>query len=131
MANAKGTFHVTDWDEKTYQELAGKAKLTRAHIQQDFRGDLSGQATWDLLMCYREDGTAVFTGLGRFEGAASGHRGACVLENRGTFDGEKARSALTVVAGSGTGRLKGLSGKGRSVAAHGPDGTYTFDLVTD
>ena len=131
MARAKGTFHVTDWDEKTYEELGGKAKLTRARIGQDYSGDLSGHGTWDLLMCYRSDGTAVFTGLGRFEGVAAGRKGALVIESRGTFDGQKARSTWTIVAGSGSGRLKAVSGKGRSVAPHGPDGTYTFDLSTD
>ena len=129
MPKAKGTFHVTAWDEKTYEELSGQAKLTRAHIDQDYDGDLRGRGTWDLLMCYRDDGTAVFTGFGKFEGEAAGHKGAFVMENRGTFDGQKARSTLTVVTGSGTGRLKGVSGKGRSVAPHGPDGSYTFDLA--
>src|SRR5690348_7452941 len=131
MPKAKGTFHVTAWDENTYEELGGPAKLTRAHIGQDYRGDVSCHGTWDVLMCYRKDGTVTFTGFGRFEGSATGHRGTFVVESRGTFDGEKARSAWTIVAGSGTGGLKGLSGKGRSVAPHGPDGTYTFDLATD
>jgi len=130
MAKAEGSFHVTEWEETTYQELGGQSKLTRARIVQDFTGELSGRAAWDLLMCYLEDGTAVFSGLGRFEGKAARRQGAFVVENRGTFDGKKARSTLAIVRGSGTGRLKGISGKGRSVAAHGPDGTYTFDLDT-
>jgi Protein of unknown function (DUF3224) len=128
---AKGEFNVTGWDEDTYQEMGGKGKLTRAHIAQDYTGDLVAKGTWDLLMCYLADGTAVFAGLGQVEGKLGDRKGSFVMESRGTFDGEAARSNWGVIPGSGTGSLVGLEGKGQSVAPHGSTGTYDLDLAND
>jgi Protein of unknown function (DUF3224) len=128
VAEAKGKFEVKGWDEKTYEELGGKAKLTRASITQDYSGDLEGSGTWELLMCYRTDGTAVYTGLGRFEGKVGAHAGTFVMESVGSFDGTKARSKWSVIDGSATRGLEGLVGKGTSVAPHGSVGTYRLAL---
>jgi hypothetical protein len=129
MAKAKGEFHVTGWDEKTYEELKGKAKLTQAHITQDYNGDLEGSGTWDLLMCYREDGTAVYTGFGKFEGKFGDRKGVVVMKSDGAFDGNEARSDWSVIVGFGAGDLQDLAGKGSSVAPHGSEGTYDLDLA--
>jgi hypothetical protein len=128
MTKAKGTFEVTGWDEKTYQELGGKAKLTRASIVQNYSGDLDGRGTWELLMCYRTDGTAVYRGLGTFEGKFAGHAGAFVMESEGAFDGKAALSKLSVVEGTAERGLKGLAGEGTSEAPHGSVGTYDLSL---
>ena len=128
MAKAKGTFEVAGWQEKAYQELGGKAKLTRASITQSYSGDLDGKGTWELLMCYRSDGTAVYTGLGTFDGTFEGQAGAFVMESEGTFDGKAARSKWSVVAGSAKRGLKGLTGRGTSAAPHGSVGTYDLSL---
>jgi hypothetical protein len=55
-------------------------------------------------MCYRDNGTAVYTGLERITGQLAGRSGS-----------------------SGTGDLAGLRGQGSSVAASGPGGTFTFE----
>jgi hypothetical protein len=128
MTRTKGTFEVTGWDEKTFDELDGKGKMTRARIAQDYSGDLEGQGTWDLLMCYREDGTAVFTGFGKVTGRIGGRSGSFVLQSQGDFDGAAARSEWSVITGSGTGDLKGVGGKGTSAAPHGSTGTYELSL---
>src|SRR5258708_5067659 len=74
----EGTFSVASWDEDTYQELDGKGKLTRARVTFDFTGDLQARGTWDAVMCYREDGTAVFTGMQRMVGQLRGSSGSFV-----------------------------------------------------
>jgi len=127
----KGEFNVTGWDEDTYRETGDKGKLTRAHIAQDYTGDLVAKGTWDLLMCYLSDGTAVFTGLGQVDGKLGDRKGSFVVESRGTYDGKAARSNWRGIPGSGTGSFVGLKGKGRSVAPHGSTGTYDLDLATD
>jgi hypothetical protein len=128
---ATGTFHNTGWNEETYQKLDGKAKLTRATIEQDLSGGIAGKANWVSLMCYRTDGTAAYNGLMRVVGKIGKRTGSFVAETTGTFDGTKARTKWTVVPDSGTKGLRGLRGKGTSVAAHGPDGTFSLTYELD
>ncbi len=71
-ARAEGPFQLTSWDEHTYEELDGGGMLTRARIGQDFSGDLEATSRSEVLLCYRADGTACFTGLQRVSGRISG-----------------------------------------------------------
>jgi hypothetical protein len=125
--HAEGTFNVTSWDENTYQQLEGDAKLTKARIEQDFTGDIEARVTWETLMCYLQDGTAVYTGLARIEGRVGDRSGSFVMQTEGQFAGSEAKTKMSVVEGSGTGELTGLRGEGTSVAPHGSTGTYTLD----
>jgi Protein of unknown function (DUF3224) len=128
---AEGTFLLTGWDENTYEELEGGAKLTRARISQDFSGDLQGSGTWESTMCYRTDGTADYVGFERIVGTLHGRTGSFVVRADGAFDGTVATSTWTVVEGSGAGELRGLRGVGESAAPHGPNGTYALDYDLD
>jgi hypothetical protein len=127
MANVQGTFTVASWDENTYAELEGNGKLTRATVAFNFTGGVQAQGTWDAVMCYRDDGTAVFTGMQRMVGQVEGRSGEFVMRADGTFAGGEARSDWEVVQGSGTGELAGLRGAGTSTAGHTPPGTFTFE----
>jgi hypothetical protein len=127
MAHAEGTFTVKSWDENTYSELEGNGKLTRATVAFAFEGDLSAEAGWDAVMCYRPDGTAVFSGFQHTTGTLGGQEGSFVLRADGEFVDGEARSTWQVVEGSGTGALAGLSGSGSAVATAAPPGTFTFD----
>ena len=129
--HATGGFGVTAWDEQSYEELAGGAKLTRASVAQDFSGDLEATGTWEFLMCYREDGTADYVGLARIAGRIDGRSGSFVLQTSGSYDGSDARSAWQVVPGSGTDELRTLRGAGTAVAPHGPSGTFELDYELD
>jgi Protein of unknown function (DUF3224) len=127
--HAKGTFEISSWDENPYVELDGGAKLTRASVGQAFSGDLEGEGSVEWLMCYREDKTADFVGLQRFVGRLGSRSGSFVMRTQGTFDGEKAAGELSVVAGSGTEELGGITGAGAFVAPHGS--TPSVDLDYD
>ncbi len=129
MAHAAGTFNVAAWDESTYQELGGDAKLTKASVKFGMEGDLVGEATWDSVMCYRPDGTAVFTGIQRVTGTLGGIDGSFVVQADGEFADGQAQSRWQVIEGSGTGGLAGLTGSGESVATATPPGTYTLDYT--
>ena len=127
---AEGTFTVAGWDESTYQELDGKGKLTKARMTFDFAGGVQGQGVSETLMCYREDGTAVFTGLQRMVGQVAGRSGSYVLLADGSYDGAVATTDWKVVEGSGTGELTGLTGGGTSGGAMGEDQLgYTFEYA--
>jgi hypothetical protein len=129
--HVEGTFLVTSWTEETYQESADGSKLTRARIDQTFDGGLSGAGTWESLMFYRADGTAVYTGLQRVVGRLGERSGSVVLRADGTYDGAVARTSWSIVPGSGTDGLSGLRGTGASAAPHGPNGTYALDFDID
>lgn len=127
MAQATGTFTVKSWDEDTYQELDGDGKLTKASVAFALEGDLTAEAAWDAVMCYRQGGSAVYTGYQRTTGRLAGREGSFVLLADGQFVNGEARSRWQVVEGTGTGELTGLTGSGTSVATATPPGTFTFD----
>jgi Protein of unknown function (DUF3224) len=126
-ARAEGTFTVTSWAEDTYQELEGKAKLTKATVGYRLTGDIEGDAMWAAVMFYRDDGTAEFTGLQHLTGQIAGRAGSCVMVSDGTYSDGEARGTWRVIEGSGTGALAGLRGTGTSVATSEPPGTFTLD----
>lgn len=131
MAEAKGTFTVSSWDEDTYEELEGGGKLTKARVTYGFNGDLEGRGDWDALMCYRDDGSATFTGFQRTTGTLGGRQGSFVLRADGTFSAGVARSTWQVVDGSGSGEFRGLRGSGTAVAEGGPGGMFSFEYRLD
>jgi len=47
--HAQAKFEVQSWDESTYEELDGDAKLTRASVGQGFTGDLEGDGSVEWL----------------------------------------------------------------------------------
>lgn len=127
MAQATGSFTVKSWDENTYQELDGGGKLTKASVEFALEGDLTGEASWDAVMCYRPDGSAAFTGYQRITGRLPGREGSFVVLADGEFVNGEARSRWQVVAGTAAGELAGLTGSGSSIATATPPGTFTFD----
>jgi uncharacterized protein DUF3224 len=125
-ARAESTFTVKSWDENAVQEFDG-GKVTRASIVQEFAGDLAASGAAELVMCYAPDGTASIVGFQRFTGTLGGKDGSFVLRSEGGFDGSDATATLTVVPGSGTGALAGLSGTGSSTVGKEPPGSLTLE----
>lgn len=130
-AQATGTFTVTSWDENTYAELGGGAKLTRAQVTFGLSGDLDGAGRWEALMCYAEDGTATFTGLQHTTGKLGGREGGFVLRADGTFSDGQARTNWEVIPGSATGELRGLRGSGQAISASAPGGSFMLEYSLD
>jgi hypothetical protein len=127
MPTLKGEFELAGWDETTYADLEGERKLNRASVRQNITGDVAGTGEVEYLMCYGEDGTARFLGFQRIEGTAGGRDGSFVVESVGGFAEGKATGTWSVVPGSGTGDLTGLSGSGSFEAETGPKGSYELD----
>ena len=127
-ANAR--FAITNWDEKPYGESAGLPKLTRASVTKTFTGDITGDGHVEYLMMYRPDGSATFVGLEHVAARIGDKTGTFVLQRTGVFEDGQAKESYTVVPGSGTGELSGLSGEGRSGVGHGMEHpfTLTYDL---
>lgn len=128
-SQATGTFAIKSWDEKPHDTLSGDIKLTRATVVQSFTGDIEGDGKVEYLMVYREDGTASFIGLQLVSGRIGDRYGSFVLQNDGEFEAGTAKAAWTIVPGSGTGGLRGLTGSGGFEATHDGEATFTLDYT--
>ena len=124
---AAATFAVKSWDEKPYNEMPGVPKLTRANVTKSYEGDIVGEGKLDYLMMYRDDGTATFTGLERVVATVGGRSGSFVLQHTGTFESGVATVSLSIVPGSGTEGLRGITGKGQFAAGHQPPYRMTLE----
>lgn len=119
--NANTTFAVTNWDEKSYDEFDGGRKLTRADVTFRYTGELEGEGKLQYLMAYAEDGTGNFVGMERITGRLGGRAGSFVAQSVGTFQGHAVQTTWTIVLGTGTGELQGLTGGTTfSIAGQGP-----------
>ena len=60
-----------------------------------------------------------------------GSAGSFVLQRVGLFEGGQAKESYSVIPGSGTGELRGLSGEGTSDLGHGTEFpfTLTFEIA--
>ena len=122
----KCSFQITSWDEKTYQEIGGGAKLSNAKVTQSYAGAIEGTSSIEYLMSYTTQGTANFVGLERISGTVAGKAGTFVLQHVGKFSEGKARSSWSIVPGSGTEDLASLRGEGSYVAGHGEPAQVSF-----
>jgi len=127
MVKAQGSFELTSWEEETYEDMGGGAKLTSASVTQAFEGDIEGKGAVRWLMAYRTDGTAHFVGLQQLSGTIGGRQGTVVLETAGDFDGKMATWEASVIRGSANGDLEGLTGQGSFGAQHGPHATFELE----
>jgi hypothetical protein len=127
VTNATGKFEITSMGEDVYQELDGGGKLTRANGTQRFTGDIEGEGSVEWLMCFSAEGGARFVGLQRVVGSIGDRTGSFVVEATGNFAGKRSKGTWTVVAGSGTGDLSGISGEGAFEAPGGPEASYSLE----
>jgi hypothetical protein len=125
--HVKTSMDVTSWDEKTIIE-SGATKITRTTMGQSCSGDLKGNSSSELVMYYQDGGTATIVGFLTIDGSIGDRAGTLVLQSIGGFDGSEATADLTVVQGSGTGNLAGVTGNGSSVAPSGPTAFVELDL---
>lgn len=128
---ANAHFTITSWDEKPYSEAPNEPKLTRASVVKTFTGDVEGEGRVEYLMMYRTDGTAAIIGLERITGKIGGRAGSFVLQRIGSYEGGLAKESYSVVAGSATGDLRGLSGGGTSSVGHGKEFPFALDYELD
>jgi hypothetical protein len=103
------TFEVTGWDERPYDEPADGPVLKQITVRKSFSGALDGSSVAQLLAAQGEDGRG-YVASERVEGVLDGRSGTFVLQH-GAIEGDGAlRSFGSVVPGSGTGELQGLTG---------------------
>jgi hypothetical protein len=130
MTEATGRFEVTAMGEETYNDRR-PGKLTKANGTQSFSGAVDGTGRVEWLMCYVEDGTAEYVGLQEIEGSIDGRSGSFVMMSSGRFDGKQSKGQWTIVPGSGTGELDGITGSGSFDAGPGPQATFALSYELD
>src|SRR5687767_11304244 len=110
---------IKSWDEKPYREQPDGSKFARADVVlSGGEGDVRLDATWESLLYYTPDGASTYVGLMHATGTVDGREGTFVLDGRGTYDGTTAAITGTIVPGSGTGELAGISGKMKHQSTH-------------
>lgn len=131
MERAKASMGILRWDEGRRDGSDGAAKLARASVVTAYRGDIAGEGTLELVLTYRDDGTASYVGLEQVTGELGGRAGSFVLQHAGVFQDGVATTTWHVVHGSGTGGLCGLRGEGGYIAdagAHVPAVTLDYEI---
>ena len=128
---AKARFAIKSWDEKPYSEQPDEPKLTRAAVTKILSGDIEGVSQIEYLMMYRKDGTASFVGLERVTGKIEGRSGSFVLQRTGVFEGGLAKESYSVIPGSATGDLHGLTGSGTTSVGHGMEHPFELTYALD
>jgi hypothetical protein len=123
--NASAPFTNDRYDEEAYAE-AGGVELSRVHISRTFTGDLEGESAAELMIAKSEGGGG-YIGHDRISGNLAGKTGGFVFQHTGIMGPEGITNTGTIVPGSGTGELEGISGEGTMLADE--DGNHTFTLT--
>lgn len=118
-----GTYSVGNWDEKAIEVIEERMKLTRVSAEFIFEGDIEGVAKVEYLMFYSSfdpadmhTSRAQYVGQIHIIGKLKGKAGSFVVNDAGSFVEGVASSELSIIPGSGTGELGGISGVGEYAA---------------
>jgi hypothetical protein len=123
--NASAPFTNDRYDEEPYGESEGTA-LSRVHISRTFTGDLEGSGTAEILIAKSEGGGG-YTGHDLITGTLQGKSGGFVIQHAGIMGPEGISNTGTIVPGSGTGELDGITGEATLLADD--DGNHTLTLT--
>ncbi len=121
--HARGTFDV----KLTPQPSEDKEQptLARFSLEKQFHGDLEGSSKGEMLSTGNPQGSGGYVAMERVTGTLSGHSGSFALQHSGTMNHGVPQLTITVVPGSGTGQLAGLSG---NFTLTMKDGKHYYDL---
>lgn len=104
---AKGPFDVT----VTPQEGPADAPVARMTLYKEFRGDLEAVAHGEMLAAHEPlTGAGVYVAIDRVAGTLHGRAGTFLMAHRGTRHADGQQLDITIVPGSGTGQLAGITG---------------------
>ena len=122
--NATAAFTNDRYDEEPYGE-GDEVERSRVHITRTFTGDLEGTATAEILIAKSERGGG-YTGQDLITGTLDGKFGSFVIQHSGIMGPEGISNSGTIVPGTGSGELAGITGEGTLLADE--DGNHTLTL---
>lgn len=124
------TFTVTAWDEKIVSGAEGTPRFAHAHVTCSYTGLIEGTSDCDYLIYYAGEG---YEGAGqtapaleRFECSVQGRKGSFVVRHEVGYSESGVQGTFTVIPGSATGELSGLTGTG-TISGTSETMNYTFD----
>jgi hypothetical protein len=122
--HASAPFTNDRYEEESYAEAEG-VELSRVHISRTFSGDLEGASTAELMIAKSEGGGG-YIGHDLVTGTLAGRSGSFVIQHSGVMGPQGISNAGTIVPGTGTGELGGISGEGTLLADE--EGNHTLTL---
>ena len=125
--HASGPFDVkvTAQEDKTPDPLLG-----RMTIDKHYHGDLEAAGIGQMLTAGTEvKGSGAYVAIEHVSGSLNGRTGSFVLQHSGTMNQNVPQLSITVVPDSGTGQLKGISGKMTITIAAGGKHSYDFEYT--
>ena len=126
--HAEGPFDVKVTPLPPDDATTGTA-IGRYALDKHFHGDLEADSKGEMLAAGDQTkGTAGYVAIEQVTGTLQGHRGSFALQHIGTMDQGKYQLAVTVVPGSGTGELAGITGTMTILIASGKH-SYTFEYT--
>jgi hypothetical protein len=124
---AKSSFVI---DKKTPSPVSFEGgQMAHTRFEKTFTGDIVGTSVVEALLAGLDNGgPAVYVGIERFDCTVEGKKGTFVLMHAATQHDSGGSASWTVVKGSGTGELAGISGDGQILPNH--DFVLTYDLAS-
>lgn len=117
---ASGSFDVSLTPQKEDQYAAG-----RMLIEKTYSGDLKGSGQGQMLSKRTDAGVAVYSAIEEFSGTLDGKSGGFTLFHNGYMSAESQSLEITIIEGSGSGELSGITGK-LSIEQSGGEHSYTL-----
>jgi hypothetical protein len=125
--HASGPFDVKLTPQKPDSEVAQAANLGRMTIDKQFHGELDATSKGEMIATQTEvKGSAGYVAMERVTGTLKGRKGTFVLQHSATMTRGVPQLSIIVVPDSGTGELKGISGKMNIIIA--PDGKHSYEF---
>lgn len=124
------TFTPRSWDEQIVSGGENAPRFVHAHVTFGYTGLIEGSSTCDYLLYYAgegyDSGGQTAPGIERVEGSVEGRKGSFILRHEVGYAADGIRGTFTVIPGSGTGELAGITGSG-TVWGASRTMNYTFD----
>lgn len=125
--HASGPFDVKLAPQKPDSDVSQAANLGRMSIDKQFHGDLEATSKGEMIATQTEvKGSAGYVAMERVTGTLKGRKGSFVLQHSATMTRGVPNLSIIVVPDSGTGELKGISGKMNIIIA--PDGKHSYEF---
>jgi Protein of unknown function (DUF3224) len=103
----KGQVQVTSWQEEEIRPLEVEGVKVTASVGFQLIGDVRGEASSEVVMCYAPDGIAAAVGLWYLTASVAGRDGGVMFKLIGGYDGTTATAQLRPLAGLSSGGFLG------------------------
>ena len=115
-----GRFEIRLTPQEDAQAPAGRMILDKT-----YQGAMTGGAVGQMISKRIAGGTAIYYAIEEFTGSLDGREGAFTLLHRGRMNSEGQSLEVTILEGSGSGDLEGITGAMN--ISQGPEG-HAYEL---